>query len=499
LLVLAGLLVVGLGAASPASAGVKQEFEVFKQCPLGNSAVTLCIYSTTTSGEFKLGSETVPVTKTVVLQGGLTRTSSELVPAANGETLSKTPLPVPGGLAELTLLGTLNEVNTTAELAGPVNVFIPAFGLRTGTAVSLPVKARLENPSLGETCYVGTNAEPVSLELTTGTTSPPEPNKPISGSSGTVQFAGSGKINVFKDNSLVDNSFAAPGASGCDEPLSAVVDEAVDAKTGLPSAAGNNAAILTGTLEQSSSETVKRVFALPELGRCVKAASEKVEGKLVYKGGFLDAGCTYGFPQKQGKYEWVSGAAHNHFTTSSKTISLETFSKKKILCTESTGAGEYTGTKTATLSLTLTGCENAASKEACHSESAGSGVIGIPSIGMEVGFVKDKAITGGGTEAGLGFDMKREPAFLAATCGASAEAVNATGSVIAPITSIDHTVPAYSIVAKQKTGVQAPESFEEEPKDVLHATIGSGTEQAGLGGSFKVTNEEKLEYRALAE
>src|SRR4051794_12019213 len=89
-----GLAVAGLAltaGASPASAGIKQEFSVFKNCPYETPGVVQCIYSTTTGGEFHLGSKTVPVApKVVVLQGGLTKSGTQLVGATNGETLSKT-------------------------------------------------------------------------------------------------------------------------------------------------------------------------------------------------------------------------------------------------------------------------------------------------------------------------------------------------------------------------------------------------------------------------
>ena len=48
------------------------------------------------------------------------------------------------------------------------------------------------------------------LHLTTGTTSPAFPNQPITGSRGTLEGAGKGKIVKIKGNSLVDNNFAVP-------------------------------------------------------------------------------------------------------------------------------------------------------------------------------------------------------------------------------------------------------------------------------------------------
>src|SRR3981081_2993893 len=103
-----------LGTASPALAGLQQEFAIFNDCPVNNPAVTTCVVSTTTSGEFHIGNKTVPVNKTVVLQGGLTQIDHKLVGAADGNTLSKTALQGPGGILGIETLPPLTEVTATA-------------------------------------------------------------------------------------------------------------------------------------------------------------------------------------------------------------------------------------------------------------------------------------------------------------------------------------------------------------------------------------------------
>ncbi len=96
----ASLLV--LAVAAPAMATPKGDFAVFAQCPLKNPAVNLCVFVQSTGGEFIIGNKTVPVNKTITLQGGSIlneETGAEtFVGAAKGETFSKTPLTVPGGL-----------------------------------------------------------------------------------------------------------------------------------------------------------------------------------------------------------------------------------------------------------------------------------------------------------------------------------------------------------------------------------------------------------------
>jgi hypothetical protein len=96
---------VPLAVASPALAAEHHptgNFAPFKDCPLGNASVTQCIIADTSSGEFTVGKKTVPITKTITLQGGTIPVGETgevtFVGAENGETLSKTALPVPGGL-----------------------------------------------------------------------------------------------------------------------------------------------------------------------------------------------------------------------------------------------------------------------------------------------------------------------------------------------------------------------------------------------------------------
>jgi hypothetical protein len=257
------LLLGALMGPPPALAKTKvnEEFEPFAQCPVATHGVRYCVVADTTSGEFKVGSKTVTINKTITLQGGLTEGSNELVPAANGETLSKTPLTLPGGLIGIEL-GGITEVTATTELAGPVMVNEGNIVDGGGAAVVLPIKVKLENPALGSECYIGSDAEPVVLHLTTGTTNPPPPNKPISGKAGTLTLNAEDTIFTLSNNSLVDNSFAAPGVSGCGESLAPVVDQVVNLDAGLPAARGSNTAILNGTVYETTAKALKKSHVL---------------------------------------------------------------------------------------------------------------------------------------------------------------------------------------------------------------------------------------------
>jgi hypothetical protein len=495
----AGLL--GLLATAPlALAGIQHEFAIFSDCPLNNPEVGTCIVSTTTSGEFKIGKKSVPITQPVVLQGGLTPDSAQLVPAADGNTLSKTALPVPGGIIGIELLGPLTSVTATAELAGTAEVNVVNANTAEGVAASLPLKVKLDNPALGSTCYIGSNAEPLAPQLTTGTTNPPPPNTPISGDPGEAVLSGHGKIITILHSSLVDNAFAVPGASGCAEPLSLLIDPAVDLQVGLPAASGENTAILNGTLEAAGSRYVKSQALLPTLGRCQKVEGVK-EGKTTgYHGGYVDSGCTEENPAHFGKFEWSPGpGAGNKFTGTGTAVTLETTGKSQIRCAGSTSQGEYTGPKSATIGVTLTGCKLTAGGETCQSSGGAPGEVTAGGLKADLGFIQD-IDQEGEVRASAGWDLKHEPSVISGECGSAKRALVVTGSVIAPISAAEKMVSAYTMKLAQTGGKQVPESFEEQPKDTLNETLGGGpSEQAGLKATEKITNEEKLEFKVEAE
>jgi hypothetical protein len=256
----------------------KPPFAQFANCPLATTSVENCILAETTSGKFIVGSKTVPIVNAITLQGGDSGSGTEtkFVGGENGETLSKTAQPVPGGLLGVVapsilpkfLQDIFNEfinkgvtgVTATAELAGPASSIAlnsEALVSTEGIALSLPVKVKLSNPFLGENCYIGSTAHPVVIELTTGTTSPPEPNKPISGKIGTLEEEDEFALIRLKNNSLVNSTFIVPGAEGCGGILSFLVDPAVDAEVGIPAGEGHNTAVLSGTVETASAAAVK--------------------------------------------------------------------------------------------------------------------------------------------------------------------------------------------------------------------------------------------------
>jgi hypothetical protein len=274
-----------LGLSTGAQAKLTGNYTKFQQCPFKNEELLKCVYDVTESGEVVLGSKKVPIVNPVTLQGGYGEAIEEkegaefakFYAATNGITLSKTPQPVPGGLAgivnckaisdfflriacEVTFENGLTGLNSTLELAKPASdIRISENNLagEIGTAMQLPIKIHLENPFLGSSCYVGSTSSPVIWKLTSGTTSPPAPNKPISGKTGEIEFLNEGRILLAKNNKLVDNSWAAPGVNGCGGfPAELLLNPIINSAAGLPAAAGKNTAILKGTLNVASAFAV---------------------------------------------------------------------------------------------------------------------------------------------------------------------------------------------------------------------------------------------------
>jgi hypothetical protein len=273
-----------LGLASPALAIEHHptgEFASFADCPLSTVTLTDCVLAETSSGEFTIGNRTVPIRHTITLQGGFIENEEtgtlEFVGAEDGNTLSKTPQAVPGGLLNIVAPKFLNKeqterfeeainkgptgVTATTELAAPAST----IGLSTknlifekGIALSLPVKIKLSNQFLGESCYIGSDANPIVIEFTTGTTEPPAPNQPIKGTAGELKLNAGFTLITLTGGRLVNNSFTAPGANGCgSKALEGIIDPAVNAALGVPSAAGHNTAVLEGTLSTANAQAVR--------------------------------------------------------------------------------------------------------------------------------------------------------------------------------------------------------------------------------------------------
>ena len=260
LAVVAGLVLVaplaGAGPAGGADGEPAHPFDVFRNCPAAAMVAdghgdNACIAAEVTGGRFVIGKGTVPVTATSLLSlGQVTVDGEEVTYGVPGKVFETSPMQVPGGLLGVPglerLLPGLTDITATVELATDevpeVDVLNSNFG---GHVVSLPIKIKLRNLLLGNKCYIGSDADPIVLNLSTGPTAPPPPNQPISGEPASFEFTQvSETASVVKaaGGSLVDNAFAVPKATGCG--AGGVLNGVVNQRQGLPSPAGANTAIL---------------------------------------------------------------------------------------------------------------------------------------------------------------------------------------------------------------------------------------------------------------
>ncbi len=258
-------------------APTKVSYALFRHCPLHNPHTDLCLFTHTVGGELVLGSRSVPLSKTITLQGGVHVVQNsereilkdEFIPVTRGETLSKAPQAVPGGLPAVldpSLLPAPSrkaldqllasggaQVTATIELAAPASaIWVNTQNLieGRGTGLSLPLMVKLTSSFLGENCYIGSTAHPVVIALTTSA------HKHLAGKPGHASFQDHYNLVTISGESLVSDSFAAPRAVGCGATLASAIDPAVNARLGLPAAAGRNQAILQLTLRDANAPAV---------------------------------------------------------------------------------------------------------------------------------------------------------------------------------------------------------------------------------------------------
>jgi hypothetical protein len=265
------------------------EFAVFAQCPLGTSGVTGCVAIHAESGEITIGKLKAPIVNPQTLQGGFIENEETLalvfVGATDGETLPRTAQTVSAGSvqcdqprggrwsgrkhrwfarhehwwferAEHRLCKAIFENNRaglyiTPELAAPassIGLNLAAALAEQGTALSLPVKLRLENPLLGNECYIGSDTTPIVIDFTDG------PAGALTGKLGQIGLNPEGTILTISGVTFVNDTFVAPEATGCG--YHGWLDKLINTKLGLPAPAGTNTAILNGTHEQAGSEVV---------------------------------------------------------------------------------------------------------------------------------------------------------------------------------------------------------------------------------------------------
>lgn len=268
----------------------------------------LCVWASTEPGEggsYKVGSITVPITKQIVLQYGIALTAGgeRYVPPTHGvAAILPTPEQVPGepighisaeqqeelgwpqALKESYAAGQKKKSTKTVyediEVAGDVATNRLNVVFEEETGVETPVKIKGENKwltELGDTCYIGSNEDPITQHLTSGSTEydkpaePPEGWKPIHGAAGELALAREGAELWLTHSDLVDNTYAVPTAN-CTGPYSEYIGRAIDEVFGLPEPAGASFTEIKGTLYNAVPSVI------PGVGKKI-AKEEKEERK----------------------------------------------------------------------------------------------------------------------------------------------------------------------------------------------------------------------------
>lgn len=236
-------------AATPAPG-----YERFAGCPSPAEVPTvlLCTRTVIDGGHFQMGNKDVPIKKPMTLSGGVDAETGELIYNSKGG-LTPVKQQVPGGVIGLTGLDWLVNFLSIEELQLFAVTELAGSTFPADEPLVLPIKVHLINPVLGNNCYVGSDSNPIVLNLTTKTTSPPPPNQPISGMEPTPGVHPEQEVALFNNGIFVDNAFAAPGANGCKLvlfgflPIS--INGLVNTASGLPSPAGTNETVQNFDLE----------------------------------------------------------------------------------------------------------------------------------------------------------------------------------------------------------------------------------------------------------
>jgi hypothetical protein len=242
----------------------------------------------------------------------------------------------------------------------------------------------------------------------------------------------------------------------------------------------------------------------PEYGRCVKEGMKEVskyDSAKCIQLASEDPG-TEEEKIKKGSFVWHPGPPANAgFTMGLKPSTIATLEYKsgsKMTCSGLSAAGEYTGTKTMSISQwVMSGCETGGFK--CNTPGAGTGVIAVKALEGELGVIKKAKPTTsdkiGNVLWPAGGTPLSESEWVEFACGGITEKVK--NSVIAPVTQNAMKLTA-TVKYTASKGEQDPESFEGEPDMFLEIKYSAAPyEQWGWSMTTIMTNEETVEIRSL--
>jgi len=256
----------------------------------------------------------------------------------------------------------------------------------------------------------------------------------------------------------------------------------------------------------SASATEYPLTGLPEIGRCVKAATPKT-------GEFKGAKCITKSKTNTGEYNWAPGPdGKPGVKVRFLSPSLVTTGGNKINCTFIfLEEGAVTSGKELTFKkVTMQGCIMVGTPFSCFSNPSEPGTIeSTTALKGEVGFIPGSK---NAASPWVGMDLKPESELTKTVveffCGEANAApiyqVALEGSVIGRVKPLGKMVETgkFELLYKQKEGVQIPTAFKEGVEDVLTQVttpilnpLAKKTEQVGLASFAEMEIEEPLEIR----
>jgi hypothetical protein len=184
-----------------------------------------------------------------------------------------------------------------------------------------------------------------------------------------------------------------------------------------------------------------------------------------------------------------SGPFPKPFTSKSGKVYVETVGKLRTTCTAGTNGGKVTGPKTGIVTIRFTGCK--ALSYTCTTKGAAVGEI-VSNLRSTLGYINKAK-----KEVGIALESATGAPFAEFTCGPAN--VVGTGSAIGKLTPINKRVKAgkpFILKFTQANGKQRPTKLEGGPTDVLVASIGGVSQEAGLSGTDEVLVEGGAEIKA---
>jgi hypothetical protein len=233
----AAALALGTSLNAPAAQADTDEFS-FADCPKlaanYDPARSFCFSVQVIGGKITLGKVDKPIDKPIQMTYGSLWNKTTNDPESVFGKMRAQPILIEGVFGD----PLLTAVYATPEFAGgfaqpPVGNFLTQINL----------KIRLQGRVLPVDCHLGSDSNPIKLNLTTGTTNPPPPNQPMSGVP--LKTVSSDPTMSIKTATHVDNAFAVPGANGCGLINGGLLDTIINSQAGTPSAAGKNTMVFS--------------------------------------------------------------------------------------------------------------------------------------------------------------------------------------------------------------------------------------------------------------